>query len=69
MMAAAIMARSNFNKEQTLMIKCCNPNCKKHIICRFIRKGKKIIYPKHSQFFSFCIEDKEKAARPAKVSD
>jgi len=36
------------------------------VITRYIHKKGKIVYPKHAQFFSFCIEDKEKATRPQK---
>lgn len=48
------------------MITCNNPRCEKHIICRFIRKKGKIIYPKNSEYFSFCIETKKAtpAAKP-----
>ena len=42
---------------------CKNPHCRKHVICRYIRKKGKIVYPKRAAFFSFCIEDKEKATR------
>ena len=41
---------------------CGNPMCVKHIVCRFIRRKGKIIYPKNGNFFSFCIENKEKTA-------
>jgi len=39
-----------------------NPLCRKHIICKYRRLNGKLIYPKKGQFFSFCLEDKEKAA-------
>lgn len=39
-----------------------NPLCRKHIICKYRRLKGKLIYPKKGQFFSFCLEDKEKAA-------
>ena len=42
---------------------CTNPHCRKHVITRYIRRKGKIVYPKRAAFFSFCIEDKEKATR------
>ena len=44
---------------------CGNPLCRRHIICRYIRRKGKIIYPKNGDFFSFCLEDEEKAADPS----
>ena len=48
---------------------CPNPNCRKHVITRYIRKKGKIIYPKHAQFFSFCVETvgKEKSYQSSKT--
>ena len=48
------------------MIQCHNPACVKHVVCRYITKNGKKIYPKRSRFFSFCYEAKEKATRRRK---
>lgn len=40
---------------------CNNPECVQHIICAYITKKGKRIYPKRSKYFSFCTEGKEKA--------
>lgn len=44
------------------MTKCTNPECVKHVVCRYIRKNGKKVYPKKAKYFSFCTK---KAARQA----
>lgn len=40
---------------------CTNPECIEHVICRYIRRNGKKIYPKRARYFSFCVL--KKAAR------
>ena len=40
---------------------CINPECDKHVICRYIIRNGKRVYPKKAKYFSFCTK---KAVRP-----
>ena len=45
------------------MITCNNPECVKHIVCRYIRRNGKVVYPKRAQYFSFCTMKKAAQAK------
>lgn len=41
-----------------------NDSGKHEVFCRFIRRGGKIIYPKHARYFHFWVEDHPDVAAP-----